>query len=206
MTEIADEVGTVEPRSFEHDPDTWQRKAELVGVNYPRRTIELIVIPYEVEALVPWDGRMVKETICRGAFDGIERRANRIRANRDHDEKRTFGRAVTFHPGTEQGLVAVVKAARTALGDETLELADDGCLDASAGFVPKDGGMRWMARSAYQITKGWLRHIALVPEAAYDESRVLAVRNAQRGDTSKTPNLDEVLSWRLEDQIRSALP
>jgi HK97 family phage prohead protease len=149
---------------------------------------------------------MVRETICRGAFDGIERRANRIRANRDHDEKRTFGRAVTFHPNTAEGLLAVVKAARTPLGDETLELAEDGCLDASAGFVPKDGGMRWMARSAYQITKGWLRHIALVPEAAYDEARVLAVRSAQRASASKTPNLDEVRSWRLEDRLRSGLP
>ena len=35
-------------------------------------------MPYEQETLVERDGRMVFEVCSAGAFDGIERRANRI--------------------------------------------------------------------------------------------------------------------------------
>jgi HK97 family phage prohead protease len=181
----------------------WQRAAELVAVSAPKRTIELIVMPYEAETLVAYDGRMVSEVISRGAFDGIERRVNRIRANRDHERERTFGRAVALHPSRQEGLVAEIKVARTPLGDETLELADDGCLDASAGFLPMDGGMSWETRSRYRVNKAWLGHIALVPEPAYDGARVLAVRSSSQPATSQTPNLDAYKSWRLQDLVAS---
>jgi phage head maturation protease len=180
----------------------WVREAQLVDVSFPERTIELIVLPYEKPALVPWERRMVKETIARGAFDGIERRANRIRVNRDHELQRTVGRAFAIHPSREEGLVADVRIAKTELGDETLELAADGCLDASAGFLPMAGGLKWLTRSAYVITKGWLGHIALTPEPAHD-TRVLAVRAAAAGDEqpSATPNLDEWRALIAEDRL-----
>jgi HK97 family phage prohead protease len=184
--------------------ELWVRAAELVAVSYPARTIEVIVMPYETETLVAHDGRMVTEIISRGAFDGIERRVNRIRANRDHERERTFGRAVALHPSREEGLVGEIKVARTPLGDETLELADDGCLDASAGFLPMADGMTWETRSRYRITKAWLGHIALVPEPAYDGARVLAVRHSdQQRPVSATPNLDLVRAWRLEGVVAS---
>lgn len=170
----------------------WQRDAQLVGVSFPERTIELIVMPYDTPALVPWDDRMVKETIARGAFDGIERRANRIRVNRDHQLERTVGRALAFHPTRDEGLVADLKIANTDLGNETLELAADGCLDASAGFLPFDGGMRWEGPNAYTVTKAWLGHVALTPQPAYEDAKVLAVRH-QVLQPSSTPNLD---AWR----------
>ena len=97
---------------------------------------------------------MCTETIGRGAFDGIERRANRIRVNRDHNLERTVGRAVALHPSRDEGLVAEVRIAQTDLGEETLALAADGCLDASAGFRPMDGGLEWQGRDAYRITQG----------------------------------------------------
>jgi HK97 family phage prohead protease len=183
--------------------ELWQRTAEVVGVSFPQRTIELIVIPYERETVVPYEGRMCTEIISRGAFDGIERRANRIRVNRDHKLERTVGRAVALHPSRDEGLISVVRIAKTELGDETLTLAEDDCLDASAGFLPMAGGMQWLTRSAYRINKAWLGHIALTPEPAYEEARVLAVRSAQRNSSSATPNLDEVRSWRLADTVRS---
>ena len=176
----------------------WQREAELVGVDFPDRTIDLIVIPYEREALVGWEGRMVTETIDRGAFAGIERRANRVRVNRDHNLERTIGRASRFDPCHETGLMARLKIARTPLGDETLELADDGCLDASAGFLPMPGGMHWQDRSSYHVSKAWLGHVALLPEPAYEDARVLAVRSQAVVPASGTPNLDTVRGWILE--------
>lgn len=203
MTAIVEFAEFVEPRTFIGD-DPWCRYAQLEDVNFPARTIEIVVIPYEQAADVGWQGRAVSETIARGAFDGIERRANRIRANRDHKTERTFGRAIALHPARAAGLVAEIKVANTELGNETLELAADGCLDASAGFLPMDGGMRWTARDAYRITKAWLGHISLVPEGAYGErAGVLAVRQHEPLPVSSTPNLDSWRAIRLQDRVAS---
>jgi len=180
------------------------RMAETIGVDFPKRTIELIVTPYEVEATVPFKGRMVTEIFDRGAYDGIQRRANRIRVNRDHVAERTVGRAIALHPSRDVGLVAELRIAQTTLGDETLALADDDCLDASAGYLPMPGGEVWETRNRVRITKAWLGHIALVPEPAYADAKVLAVRRAEaavEGERIPTPNLDAVRAWRLADQL-----
>jgi HK97 family phage prohead protease len=179
------------------------RAATQLGVSFPSREIELVVMPYETEALVPYGARMVTEVISRGAFDGIERRPNRIRVNRDHRADRTVGRAVALHPSRDEGLVAQVRIARTELGDETLALADEGCLDASAGFLPMPGGEQWEERSRVRIRKAWLGHIAMTPDPAYVDANVLAVRKAAHTDSSvliATPNLDTVRAWQLEER------
>jgi phage head maturation protease len=183
------------------------RTATQLGVNFPDRIIELVAMPYEEETLVEHKGRMVRETIARGAFDGIERRANRIRVNRDHLRERTVGRAVAFHPSREEGLVAELRIARTELGDETLALADEDCLDASAGFLPMPGGEKWLTRSRVRYSRCWLGHIALTPDPAYETARVLSVRQKANGGVAEaseepiaTPNLDIVRGWLLSDQ------
>jgi HK97 family phage prohead protease len=179
----------------------WRTAAQL-GVSFPERTIELVVMPYETEALVPYGARMVKEIVSRGAFNGIERRSNRIRVNRDHVAERTVGRAVALHPSREEGLVGVIRIARTELGDETLALADEQCLDASAGFLPFPGGEVWEERARVRIRKAWLGHIALTPDPAYESAQVLAVRKEQEADgvPVPTPNLDVVRGWMLEQR------
>jgi len=199
-------------------PEPWLRyDAELVGVNFPDRTIEIIVIPYEHEIEVQHPtkrgGPMVKEVITRGAFDGIERRANRVRANREHQKILTFGRATAFHPAHEHGLHAEIRCAQTELGEETLQLADDGCLDASAGFWPelddrgRFAGMRWENPNRYRITKAFLDHISLVSDGAYGEKAgVLAVRAAAAAqapvplEVPGTPVLDALHldTWRQQ--------
>ena len=178
------------------------RAAEQIGVNYPERTIELIVMPYEKETVVAHQGRMVTEVCARGAFDGIERRANRVRVNRDHDVKRTCGRAVAFYPERDEGLVAKVRIAQTELGDETLTLADEDMLDASAGFLPMAGGEQWLTRAKCRLTKCWLGHIAMTPDPAYETAKVLAVRHTDppAEEIAATPNLDLLRQWDLEDQ------
>lgn len=193
------------PSEAERPPgEWWQRNAQVVGVSFPERTIELVVIPYEQPTVVGWEGRTVQEIISRGSFDGIERRANRVRVNRDHKLERTVGRALAFHPSRQEGLVSVVRIAKTELGEETLTLAEDDCLDASAGFLPMSGGMQWETRARYRISKAFLGHIALTPEPAYEGSRVLAVRSAQGTDAiSATPNIDVVRGWMLGDRVAS---
>jgi HK97 family phage prohead protease len=180
------------------------RAAQQLAVSFPKRIIELIVTPYETEALVPHPrdhSKLITEVFSRGAYDGIERRPNRIRLNRDHDITRTVGRAVALHPSRQEGLVAEVRVAQTDLGDETLTLADEGILDVSAGFAVMPGGDRWETRARRRITKAWLGHIAMTPDPAYVSANVLAVRNAEDVaplEVIATPNLDVVRAWRLE--------
>lgn len=178
------------------------RTAKQIGVNFPERTIELVVMPYEEETVVPFEGRMVREVCSRGAFDGIERRANRVRVNRDHDITRTVGRALRFWTSREEGLVASLRIARTDLGDETLQLAEEEILDASAGFLPMPGGQVWENRNRRRLTKCWLGHIAMTPDPAYEGARVLAVRSAEEiaAEVVATPNLDAVRAWLLESR------
>ena len=89
------------------------RAAVQTGVSYAQRLIELIVMPYDTETIVEHRGKLVREVIARGAFDGIERRANRIKVNRDHDLQRTVGKTVSLHPSRIEGLVAEVRIAGT---------------------------------------------------------------------------------------------
>lgn len=154
------------------------RSAETLGVRPASRTIELIVVPYEQPTPVVHQGRMVTETISRGAFDGVERQANHIRVNRDHALERTVGQATRLNPRDQRGLHAEVRITRTGLGDETLALAADGCLDASAAFRPNQGGQQWQGSDSYRITSAWLHHIALTPDPAYPGARVLAVQES----------------------------
>jgi phage head maturation protease len=173
------------------------RAAEPVGVSWPKRLIELIVMPYETETVLLHQGRIISEICSRGAWDGIERRANRVRANRDHDVTRTVGRAHAFYPGRPEGLVAEVHVSPTPLGDETLTLAADGVLDVSAGFLPfGEAGEVWETRDRRRLQKCWLGHIAFTPDPAYETAAVLSVRSADRGPVSATPILDRILAER----------
>jgi HK97 family phage prohead protease len=181
------------------------RASQVASVSCPQRSVELIVMPYETEATVLVGGRVVSEVVSRGAFDGIERRANRIRVNRDHDVKRTIGRAVALHPSRDEGLVAELRIARTELGDETLALAEDGILDASAGFGVMDGGELWeRGRGLRRLTKLWLAHIAMTPEPAYETANVLAVRSQPERQPCSNRERLELDRWQqLEADINS---
>ena len=167
-------------------------------VRWADRTIELVAMPYDQDAAVMVHGRPVVESCAPGAFDGVERRANRVKVNRDHDLERTVGRAVALHPSRSEGLVAELRIAKTALGDETLALADEQSLEASVGFAVMPGGERWLEqRTRRRVLKAFLDHVAMVPEGAY-EGRILSVRTADLGPAGApagTPNLDEIRAW-----------
>ena len=184
------------------------RAAQVADVSFPNRTVELIVMPYETETMIAERGKVFTEVVSRGAFDGLEARNARVRVNRDHDVTRTVGRAVAFHPSREEGLVAEIRISATPLGDETLQLADDDVLDASAGFAPlRDSAGRvvpdaevWETRSRRRLNHLYLGHIALTPDPAYQDARVLAVRahNLEIQAPLGTPNLTrlELDEWR----------
>jgi phage head maturation protease len=133
-------------------------------------------MPYESPAVVQHHGWMVEEVVSFGAFDEAELRASRVRVNRDHVRERTVGRAVDFDAYNPAGLIAALKIAETKLGDETLGLARDDCLDASAAFAVAPGGETWEGNRRRRLTSLILDHIALTPDPAYKSARVLAVR------------------------------
>lgn len=181
------------------------RDARQVGVDFRERIIELVVMPYDERNLVKHHGRMVTESVAPGAFDGIEKRPGRVKANRDHDISRSVGWVRSFHPNRKEGLVAEVQISGGPgkppfpLGDETLLLAEDGVLDVSAGFLPMPGGEQWPSRDERRLSKVWIGHVAFTPEPAHPGAKVLSVRNADAVVTT-TPNADEVRAWLLAEQ------
>lgn len=179
------------------------RAAEVAGVDYAERTITFIAVPWNQETTVAdRDGKPLGEVFERGAFDGIETRspANPVTINRDHDPHRLIGKAVSFDPADERGLIVEAHVSRTPLGDETLQLAADGVLRASVGFsfrrsdAPIRNGLR-------TIKRAFLDHVALLPNPAYAGAQVLAVRESDQAAPAVTPNLDAVLGM-LGDDFR----
>jgi len=174
------------------------------SVSWADRTIELVAMPYDTDGVAVVHGRAVLGSCAPGAFAGVEKRANRVKVNRDHDYQRTVGRAVALHPSRVEGLVTKLRIAKTALGDETLALADDRSLEASVGFAVMPGGERWLeGRSRRRLERLFLDHIAMVPEGAYD-AQVIDVRVAPPPiEPVATPNLDEVLAWLASQRAQS---
>jgi HK97 family phage prohead protease len=178
------------------------RAATQLDVSFPKRQIELVVMPYETEAQVVHKGRLIREIVSRGAFEGLDASHRRIMVNRGHVIDHVVGKAIQFHPSRQDGLVAELQIAKTADGDETLQLADEGLLDASAGFGVPDGGETWPERGLRRLGRLWLDHIAMTPDPAYPTANVLAVRDTAEPDPDPAdrPNLDVVRGWRLSDR------
>lgn len=180
------------------------RSSSVVGVNYAQRIIELVAAPYDEEAVVMWRGEPWRELFERGAWDGIEKRPNRIKANREHDKTRTVGKVTSFWPSRTEGLVAATRIAKTPLGDETLALADDECLGASVGYaapsryveLDKSGrpGLR-------RVKRAFMDHLSFVSDPTWESAAVLSVRGAAQSQAAAdlpqlvTPALDELRAF-----------
>jgi HK97 family phage prohead protease len=169
------------------------RSSSVASVNFAQRVIEFVAVPYEQEAVVECRGELWRESFLRGAWDGIERQPHRVKANRDHDLRRTVGKIINFWPSRKEGLVGAARIAQTALGDETLALADEDCLGASVGFAVASGDQELdKANRRRRIKKAFLDHLAFVPDPAYSGSGVLSVR---AGAPAATPALDELVAF-----------
>ena len=191
------------------------RAAQVAQVSYPHRTATVIVAPYETPTVIHTPARSFTEVVGRGAYDGVQTRAGKIKANRDHNWERLAGRVTALYPDREEGLVAEVRMSRTPLGDETLELCADEVLSVSAGFgLMREGGSEgpvkrgaetWEAnRTVRRLNELWLDHVAFVPNPAYESATVLDVRRheepADDGLVVARPNLAQfqVHNWRAE--------
>jgi HK97 family phage prohead protease len=194
------------------------RSAKVSDVSFPQREIELVVIPYEVPALIQERSRTYLEVVSRGAFGNVQRRAGgKIKVNLGHDASRAVGRVQTLYPNREEGLVAKLRISKTPDGNDTLELAADGVLDASAAFgllvdkatgKPKPGAEVWETRNRRRLNHLWLDHVAMVSNPAHPGSHVIAVRNNDDpGEPARvsvaTPNLAQVRHWLYEQQYEA---
>lgn len=167
---------------------------ELLGVDFAKRIITVIAVPYEESALVEYRSELWNEIFSRGSLDAVAAAPHRVRVNRDHNKSRTVGKAIQFRPDSDEGLVTEIRIAKTELGDETLALADDDCLSASVGFGVGPQGQTLDRRTmTRRINKAYLDHISLVADPAYTGARVLSVRN--QGDLDIDPDTDEVFDW-----------
>lgn len=176
------------------------RSSSVASVNFANRIIELVAMPYDEEAPVEYRGEMWRERFLRGSFDGVEKRAGRVRANRDHDGRRTVGKVANFWPSRAEGLVAAVRIAQTPLGDETLALADEDCLGASVGFAVRGSDQELDRRTRTRvIRRAFMDHLSFVPDPAYEGAGVLSVRSASPAAADLpqlvTPALDDLAAW-----------
>ena len=202
MTEITDDPNVGIPMI--------ETRAAVVGnVDFGERIISLIAVPYEQRCQIAYRQEIWEEEFARTAFDGIETRSKRIPANREHNPALLVGRAISTNPHHPEGLAVDIKISRTELGDETLELANDEVLSASAGFMVKDPHRDMVINrrsKVRRIHRAFLDHIALVGSPAYVGARVLAMRSEDRPLEAELPPLpstplldqfldDPVLQW-----------
>lgn len=186
------------------------RTSQVASVNFAQRIIEFIAVPYGQSAPVEYRGEVWQEEFLPGSFDGLEKRPNRVKANRDHDKRRTVGKVVNFWPSRVEGLVGAARIAKTDLGDETLALADDECLGASVGFAARGRDQEFdRPTMRRRIKRAFMDHLAFVPDPAYTGAGILAVRSAIEPapaaalpPAAATPALDELVAWQRSRMSR----
>jgi phage head maturation protease len=168
-------------------------------IDTKQRLIDFIAVPWEQEAEVPWRGQIWREVFKRGAFDGLADHAGRVIITRDHVEGQrgpVVGKLVHVDPSHNDGLFARAKIGRTALGDETLALAEEDMLSPSVGYRIKErDDIRLHHRTRLrEVLRAFLDHVSLVGKAAFAGAQVLAVREEQTGLVDPPPQaqaLDE---------------
>lgn len=148
---------------------------EIRSVDAAGRTVDGIVVPYdEISYMTPNpDG----ERVMRGAFTkSAEQRMAKIFLYVGHDHAHPVGRAMSFEDQGD-GLRGSFHIRESTLGDQTLTDVREGYLPGlSIGFRPLQ--TRRGAAGETEVVEGQLMEVSLVPIAAYDGARVLAVRTA----------------------------
>jgi HK97 family phage prohead protease len=182
------------------------RSAVIEAVDYPDRTISLLVAPYDEWAEVEYKGRIVEESLAPGAFGAVRNRARKFLVNMEHDPARWVGTVLDLVPDDPTGLQAKVKIRRCAEGDQALNDAADELLGASIGMAVAPGD-ELVDGHRRRIRKAFLDHIALTATPAYLGAKVLEVRSAAPVVTppviSSTPNLDAIRAEMREREYRS---
>lgn len=149
------------------------------------REITVRAVPWEAPALVSDDGVTTYwEAFARGSCRGPMRDPSRTAITYLHsdDAASLVGHCVALRD-EEDGLIARARIHESPGGDQVLAAVREGYLGAvSVRFAsrPEDSTRTMMGGREVVLrrTVRRLPHIALVPEGAYAEAQVLAVRSA----------------------------
>jgi HK97 family phage prohead protease len=162
--------------------------AKLTDVDFKHRLITVVAVPWEQEATIYWRGEAWKEVFLRGAFDGLEDHAGRVRVNREHTKGDTVGAAIKMDTQDPHGLIATVEIIDTPRGDETLKLAAKDMISASIGYFIKTGSDVELniKKHIRRVKRAFLDHLSFVESPAFEGARVLSVREG----SSRPPGVE----------------
>lgn len=136
-----------------------------VRSNSDGRTIYGIAVPWSIPKRIT--GSLVEQW-APGAFDHQMRSVRRVRFAREHvDMGGTLIGSMTDMRNDAAGLYVELRASRTPVGDETIELAKDGALDLSIGFHERQN--RRLPGGITERVSADLFEVAAVLEGAYGE-------------------------------------
>jgi len=156
---------------------------ELRVPDMSERIVEGIVVPWSETSFLTDDPR--GERFRAGSLTRtLKERKTPVKLFRNHDWDTAVGKALQWKTHHEAGAWAQFRIAATQAGDDVLTEVREGMLDAfSVGFRP----MRETRGTdgAREIIEAQLHEVSLVPIAAYDGARVLAMRSAGRTGASE---------------------
>lgn len=141
------------------------------------RTVYGIAVPWNAPTRI--DDSLV-EQFAPGAFNHQMRNPGRVKFAREHVLLGgTLIGAVTLMRNDANGLYVEMRASRTPVGDETIELIKDGALD-QLSIMFRERENRRLAGGVTERVKAHLAEVATVMEGAYGDLAMAAgVRSAQ---------------------------
>jgi len=142
------------------------------------RTIFGIAVPYNAPTRI--DDMVGVEQFARGAFNHQLRQASRVKFAREHMLLGgTLIGAASMMRDDAAGLYVELRASRTPVGDETLELVKDGALN-QLSVMFRERQNRRLAGGITERVKADLHEVAVVMEGAYGElATAVGVRSRQ---------------------------
>jgi uncharacterized protein len=155
------------------------------------RTLTGLAVPYDTPTKIG----NYEETFRRGAFADADPDQVPLLAQHDR-EQLPIGRATSLTERSD-GLEVELRVSKTALGDDVLALVHDGAVTGiSVGFVPVEDSWNELRTQVDRI-KAKLVELSLTAFPAYDQAKILAVREAVSpiGDT-RSPRLQLALRRR----------
>lgn len=213
-----DEVRALEEGKGPMQPlgvETRSSGVAIDDVRFGEGIITVVAVPYEQMTQVSFAGGVWNEVFSRTAFDNFDPTKRRVPVvsslivpNPNHEKGHLVGRIIETR-SSEVGLVTDVKISRTAVGTETLELANDRSLSASVGFWIKDPRrdqeLNRETRTR-RIHRAFLDHLAFVATPAYVGAEILSVRSEPNLPVIDTPYIDEfqndpIFKW-ANEQIK----
>lgn len=145
------------------------------------RTIAGIIVPWDRKARVSDGGPSYDEMFRRGSLaKTIHERADRVKFLSQHNSRTNPLGVARVLREDASGAYGEFVVSKTQAGDEALELVRDGALDSfSVGFTP----VKHEKRDGVVVrTEVRLNEVSLVTFPAYEDARVLAVRNSAAAD------------------------